>query len=40
VNIRPTSQSWVDLKLLMVDPQELEKRNAAIKKRFVEYFGA
>jgi len=24
----------------MVDPEELEKRNAAIKKRFVEYFGA
>jgi len=24
----------------MVDAEELEKRNAAIKKRFVEYFGA
>jgi len=24
----------------MVDPEELEKRNAATKKRFVEYFGA
>ena len=29
-----------DLKLLSVDPVELEKRNAEIKKRFVEFFGA
>ncbi len=29
-----------DLKLLSVDPEELEKRNEEIKKRFVEFFGA
>jgi iron(III) transport system substrate-binding protein len=29
-----------DLKILSVDAGELEKRNAEIKKRFVEYFGA
>lgn len=29
-----------ELKLLQVDPEELEKRNEEIKKRFVEYFGA
>lgn len=29
-----------DLKLLPADPDELEKRNAEIKKRFVEIFGA
>ena len=29
-----------DLKLLPVDPEELEKRNEEIKKRFVEFFGA
>ena len=29
-----------DLKLLAVDPEELDKRNAEIKKRFIEYFGA
>jgi iron(III) transport system substrate-binding protein len=29
-----------DLKLLTVDPDELEKRNEEIKKRFVEFFGA
>jgi len=29
-----------DLKLLTADADELEKRNAEIKKRFVEYFGA
>jgi iron(III) transport system substrate-binding protein len=29
-----------DLKLLAADPDELEKRNAEIKKRFVEFFGA
>jgi len=29
-----------DLKLLAVDPEELEKRNEEIKKRFVEFFGA
>jgi iron(III) transport system substrate-binding protein len=29
-----------DLKLLSVEPDELEKRNAEIRKRFVEYFGA
>jgi iron(III) transport system substrate-binding protein len=28
------------LKLLTVDPEELEKRNEEIKKRFVEFFGA
>jgi iron(III) transport system substrate-binding protein len=29
-----------DLKLLQVDPDELERRNEEIKKRFVEFFGA
>jgi iron(III) transport system substrate-binding protein len=29
-----------DLKLLSVDAEELEKRNAEIKKRFTEFFGA
>jgi iron(III) transport system substrate-binding protein len=29
-----------DLKLLPVDPDELEKRTEEIKKRFVEFFGA
>jgi iron(III) transport system substrate-binding protein len=29
-----------DLKLLSADPEELEKRNEEIKKRFVEFFGA
>jgi iron(III) transport system substrate-binding protein len=29
-----------DLKLLTVEPDELEKRNDEIKKRFVEFFGA
>ncbi|MEK7341519.1 MAG: extracellular solute-binding protein, partial [Candidatus Binatota bacterium] len=29
-----------DLKLISVDPLELEKRNDEIKKRFVEIFGA
>jgi iron(III) transport system substrate-binding protein len=29
-----------DLKLLPADPDELEKRNEEIKKRFVEFFGA
>jgi iron(III) transport system substrate-binding protein len=29
-----------ELKLLTVDPEELEKRNEEIKKRFVEFFGA
>jgi iron(III) transport system substrate-binding protein len=29
-----------DLKLLSVDPDELEKRSEEIKKRFVEFFGA
>jgi iron(III) transport system substrate-binding protein len=29
-----------DLKLLSVDPEELEKRNEELKKRFVEFFGA
>lgn len=29
-----------DLKLLSADPDELEKRNEEIKKRFVEFFGA
>ena len=29
-----------DLKLLSVDPEELEKRNEEIKKKFVEFFGA
>jgi len=29
-----------DLKLLSVEADELEKRNAEIKKRFIEYFGA
>ena len=29
-----------ELKLLSVEPEELEKRNEEIKKRFVEFFGA
>ena len=29
-----------DLKLLTVEPEELEKRDEEIRKRFVEYFGA
>jgi iron(III) transport system substrate-binding protein len=29
-----------DLKLFSADPDELEKRNAEIKKRFIEFFGA
>ena len=29
-----------DLKLLYTDPEELEKRNEEIRKRFVEFFGA
>ena len=29
-----------DLRLLQVDPEELEKRNDEIKKKFVEFFGA
>jgi hypothetical protein len=29
-----------DLKLLPVDPAELEARTEEIKKRFVEFFGA
>ena len=29
-----------DLKLISADPTELEKRNAEIKKRFIEFFGA
>jgi iron(III) transport system substrate-binding protein len=29
-----------ELKLLTVEPEELEKRNEEIKKRFVEFFGA
>jgi iron(III) transport system substrate-binding protein len=29
-----------ELKLLSVDPEELEKRNEELKKRFVEFFGA
>jgi iron(III) transport system substrate-binding protein len=29
-----------DLKLLTVDPEELERRNEEIKSRFVEFFGA
>ena len=29
-----------ELKLLSADPDELEKRNAELKKRFVEFFGA
>jgi iron(III) transport system substrate-binding protein len=29
-----------DLKLLQSDPEELEKRNEEIKRRFVEFFGA
>jgi len=29
-----------ELKLLTVTPEELEKRNEELKKRFVEFFGA
>src|SRR5262249_32205104 len=37
----PTDKpKMMDLKLLSVDPEELEKRNEEIKKRFVEFFGA
>ena len=37
----PTDKpKMTELKLLAVDPDELEKRNEEIKKRFVEFFGA
>jgi len=37
----PTDKpKMTELKLLSVDPDELEKRNEEIKKRFVEFFGA
>src|SRR5437899_3663587 len=37
----PTDKpKMTDLKLLAVDPEELEKRNEEIKRRFVEFFGA
>ncbi len=40
VTYPPDKPKLSDLKLLTVDPQELERRNEEIKKRFVEFFGA
>jgi iron(III) transport system substrate-binding protein len=40
VKYPPDKPKLSDLKLLQVDPEELEKRNEEIKKRFVEFFGA
>ena len=40
VTYPPDKPRLSDLKLLSVDPEELEKRNEEIKTRFVEFFGA
>jgi len=40
VKYPPDQPKLGDLKLLQVDPEELEKRNEEIKTRFVELFGA
>jgi iron(III) transport system substrate-binding protein len=40
VKYPPDRPKLGDLKLLQVDPDELEKRNEEIKTRFVEFFGA
>lgn len=40
VTYPPDKPRLSDLKLLTVDPEEMERRNEEIKKRFVEFFGA
>ena len=40
VTYPPDKPRLSDLKLLTVDPEELERRSEEIKKRFVEFFGA
>jgi iron(III) transport system substrate-binding protein len=40
VKYPPDKPKFSELRLLPVDPEELEKRNEEIKKRFVEFFGA
>src|SRR5262249_35075803 len=40
VKYPPDRPKLSDLRLLQVDPEELEKRNEEIKTRFVEFFGA
>ncbi len=40
VTYPPDKPKLSELKLLTVDPEELERRNEEIKKRFVEFFGA
>jgi len=40
VTYPPDKPKLSDLKLLTVDPEELERRSEEIKKRFVEFFGA
>ena len=40
VTYPPDKPKLNDLKLLVPDPEELEKRSEEIKKRFVEFFGA
>jgi iron(III) transport system substrate-binding protein len=40
VKYPPDRPKLSDLKLLTVDPEELEKRNEELKGRFVEFFGA
>jgi iron(III) transport system substrate-binding protein len=40
VKYPPDKPKLTDLKLLTADPEELEKRNEEIRKRFVEFFGA
>ncbi|HXG52341.1 MAG TPA: extracellular solute-binding protein [candidate division Zixibacteria bacterium] len=40
VTYPPDKPKLKDLKLLNADPDELEKRNAEIKKRFTQFFGA
>jgi len=40
VKYPPDKPKPTDLKLLTVDPEELDKRDEEIKKRFVEFFGA
>ena len=40
VTYPPDKPKLTDLKVLTVNPEELERRNEEIKKRFVEFFGA
>jgi iron(III) transport system substrate-binding protein len=40
VTYPPDKPKLRELKILTVDPEELEKRNEEIRKRFVEFFGA